>query len=79
MAVDIDLTDLSVERALKKASDALTANFERIVDRAGIQCRKHGGTEEEIESMRELQRHFLEQDREAHLSELRSWLLAGMN
>ena len=51
------MSGLPIEQAMKKASDALDASFERIVDSAGILCRKHGGTEEEIESMRELQRN----------------------
>jgi len=62
---------------MKKASDALDASFERIVDSAGILCRKHGGTEEEIESMRELQRKWLEEYRAEHLDGLRAWLERG--
>jgi hypothetical protein len=39
MLVDIDLSGLSIEQAMKKPSDALDASFERIVDSAGILCR----------------------------------------
>jgi hypothetical protein len=79
MRADIDLTDLPIERALKKASDALTASFERIVDSAGIRCRAHGGTPEEVASIRDWQRQRLERCRAEHLDELRRWLLRGLN
>jgi hypothetical protein len=48
-------------------------NFDDWIDKAGDIARAHGGTEDEIEAMRELQREWLAQDRK----ELRAWLERG--
>ena len=56
--------------------------FDEMVDNAGKLCRDHGGTEDEIELVCELQRQWLEEERDVYLAKLRGWLerdCASMN
>ena len=77
-----DLRGMNMAEVMATSAAALDETFDEMVDNAGKLCRDHGGTEDEIESVRELQRQWLEEERDVYLAKLRGWLerdCASMN
>ena len=70
-----NIRGMNLDEVMAVTAMALDETFEEMVDNAGKLCRDHGGTEEEIKSVRDFQRQQLEECRAAKLDELRSWLL----
>ena len=68
---------MNLDQVMSVSAAALDETFEEMVDNAGNLCRDHGGTEEEIETVRDWQRQQLERDRDEHLAKLRAWLKRG--
>jgi hypothetical protein len=68
---------MRLDQVTTLSAEALDDAFEEAVDNAGNLVRDHGGTEEEIETVREMQRQFLQQGRDAHLAKSRTWLDRG--
>jgi hypothetical protein len=72
-----DLRGMNMAEVMATSATALSEIFEEMIGNAGTLCRDHGGTEDEIESVRELQRRWLEGDRDVQLAKLRGWLERG--
>jgi hypothetical protein len=72
-----DIRGMNLDQVMAVSAAALDETFEEMVDNAGNLCRDHGGTEDEIESMREWQRQRLTEGRDEQLAKLRAWLERG--
>lgn len=69
-----NLRGMNMAEVMATTATALDESFEEMICNAGDLCRDMGGTEGEIDSMRELQRDWLEAERGAYLAQVRGWL-----
>ena len=72
-----DVRGKSLDQVMTISAEAFDEALEEMIDNAGNLCRDHGGTEDEVESAREMQRQSLMEVRDEKLIELRRWLERG--
>jgi hypothetical protein len=70
-----NIRGMGLDEVMAISAAALDETFEEMIDNAGKLRRAHGGTEEEIETVRDWQRQQLERDRNEQLAKLRAWFL----
>jgi hypothetical protein len=68
------MTKMTAKQILEKAMVSYDRRFAEAVDQVCDLARDFGGTDEEIEAMRDLQHRVFVQDREDYRAKLRAWL-----